>query len=44
LKFFQVAAVPGMVGATIRHLRSLRKLQHDGGWIDHLLHEAENER
>ncbi|RGB36007.1 alternative oxidase-domain-containing protein [Rhizophagus diaphanus] len=39
-----VAAVPGMVGATIRHLRSLRKLQHDGGWIDHLLHEAENER
>ncbi|GBC07092.1 hypothetical protein RclHR1_07240003 [Rhizophagus clarus] len=39
-----VAAVPGMVGATVRHLRSLRKLQHDGGWIDHLLHEAENER
>ncbi|CAI2168971.1 19327_t:CDS:2 [Funneliformis geosporum] len=39
-----VAAVPGMVGGTIRHLRSLRKLQHDGGWIDHLLHEAENER
>ncbi|CAG8505128.1 11186_t:CDS:2, partial [Dentiscutata heterogama] len=39
-----IAAVPGMVGGTIRHLRSLRKLKHDGGWIHHLLHEAENER
>ncbi|CAG8613864.1 8125_t:CDS:2 [Ambispora gerdemannii] len=39
-----VAAVPGMVAATVRHLRSLRKMQHDGGWIEHLLHEAENER
>ncbi|CAG8548394.1 7574_t:CDS:2 [Ambispora leptoticha] len=39
-----VAAVPGMVAATLRHLRSLRKMQHDGGWIEHLLHEAENER
>ncbi|KAJ3367680.1 inducible alternative oxidase 2 [Allomyces arbusculus] len=39
-----VAAVPGMVGGMTRHLRSLRKLQHDGGWISHLLHEAENER
>ncbi|ORX90490.1 alternative oxidase [Basidiobolus meristosporus CBS 931.73] len=39
-----VAAVPGMVGAVIRHLRSLRKMKHDGGWITHLLHEAENER
>ncbi|KAI9137467.1 alternative oxidase-domain-containing protein [Paraphysoderma sedebokerense] len=39
-----VAAVPGMVGAVLRHLRSLRTLRHDGGWIYHLLHEAENER
>ncbi|ORX89048.1 alternative oxidase [Basidiobolus meristosporus CBS 931.73] len=39
-----VAAVPGMVGGVIRHLRSLRKMDHDGGWITHLLHEAENER
>ncbi|CAG8752398.1 7254_t:CDS:2, partial [Acaulospora morrowiae] len=39
-----IAAVPGMVGGTIRHLQSLRKLKHDGGWISHLLHEAENER
>ncbi|KAG2177740.1 hypothetical protein INT43_002987 [Umbelopsis isabellina] len=39
-----IAAVPGMVGAMQRHLRSLRKMQHDGGFISHLLHEAENER
>ncbi|CAG8781040.1 1497_t:CDS:2, partial [Cetraspora pellucida] len=39
-----IAGVPGMVGGTIRHLQSLRKLKHDGGWIHHLLHEAENER
>jgi ubiquinol oxidase len=39
-----VAAVPGMVAAMIRHLRSLRRMKHDGGWISHLLNEAENER
>ncbi|KAJ2006125.1 inducible alternative oxidase 2 [Coemansia thaxteri] len=39
-----VAAVPGMVGALIRHVRSLQRMRHDGGWIGHLLHEAENER
>ncbi len=39
-----VAAVPGMVAGLVRHLRSLRKMQHDGGWIHHLLLEAENER
>ncbi|RKP11991.1 alternative oxidase-domain-containing protein [Piptocephalis cylindrospora] len=39
-----VAAVPGMVGAVVRHLQSLRLMRHDGGWIAHLLHEAENER
>ncbi|KAG0319154.1 hypothetical protein BGZ99_005264 [Dissophora globulifera] len=39
-----VAAVPGMVAGLLRHLRSLRRCSHDGGWISHLLHEAENER
>ncbi|KAI9506363.1 alternative oxidase [Coemansia spiralis] len=39
-----VAAVPGMVGAMIRHIKSLQGMRHDGGWIGHLLHEAENER
>lgn len=39
-----VAAVPGMVGATLQHLKSLRRMQDDGGWIHTLLAEAENER
>lgn len=39
-----VAAVPGMVGATLQHLRCLRRMQHDQGWIHTLLDEAENER
>jgi len=39
-----VAAVPGMVGGMIRHMRSLRRLEDDGGWIHTLLEEAENER
>ncbi|CAM8920573.1 unnamed protein product [Rhodiola kirilowii] len=39
-----VAAVPGMVGGMILHLRSLRKFQQSGGWIKALLEEAENER
>ena len=39
-----IAGVPGMVGAMHRHLRSLRSLERDGGWIHHLLQEAENER
>ena len=39
-----VAAVPGMVGATLQHLRCLRLMQHDRGWIHTLLDEAENER
>ena len=39
-----VAAVPGMVGATLQHLKSLRRMQDDGGWIHTLLEEAENER
>ncbi len=39
-----IAAVPGMVGGTLQHLRSLRRLQSDCGWIRTLLDEAENER
>ncbi|MFB9145933.1 alternative oxidase [Halomonas alkalicola] len=39
-----VAAVPGMVGGTLQHLRSLRRLKDDDGWIRTLLDEAENER
>ena len=39
-----VAGVPGMVGGLQRHLRSLRTMEHDHGWITHLLQEAENER
>ena len=32
-----VAGVPGMVGGMARHLRSLRTLNRDNGWIHHLL-------
>jgi ubiquinol oxidase len=39
-----VAAVPGMVGATITHLKCLRRMCHDDGWIRTLMEEAENER
>lgn len=39
-----VAGVPGMIGGMARHLRSLRTLERDHGWIHHLLQEAENER
>jgi ubiquinol oxidase len=39
-----VAAVPGMVGGTLQHLRALRRIQSDHGWIRTLLEEAENER
>ena len=39
-----IAAVPGMVGATLQHLRALRRMQGDRGWIRTLLEEAENER
>lgn len=39
-----VAAVPGMVGATLTHLRCLRRMEGDGGWIRTLMEEAENER
>lgn len=39
-----VAAVPGMVGGMLLHLRSLRRFEQSGGWIRALLEEAENER
>jgi len=39
-----VAAVPGIVGAAHRHLRSLRRMERDNGWIHPLEEEAENER
>lgn len=39
-----VAAVPGMVGATITHLKCLRRMTGDEGWIRTLMEEAENER
>ncbi|KAL2844086.1 alternative oxidase-domain-containing protein [Aspergillus pseudoustus] len=39
-----VAGVPGMVGGMLRHLRSLRGLKRDNGWIETLLEEAYNER
>jgi ubiquinol oxidase len=39
-----VAAVPGMVGGVLQHLRALRRMESDRGWIQTLLEEAENER
>ncbi|CEN55130.1 alternative oxidase [Candidatus Methylopumilus turicensis] len=39
-----VAAVPGMVGGALQHLKSLRTMKSDDGWINILLEEAENER
>jgi len=39
-----VAAVPGMVGGLLLHLKCLRYIQEDNGWIKTLLDEAENER
>jgi ubiquinol oxidase len=39
-----VAAVPGMVAGALQHLKSLRSMQPDNGWIKTLLDEAENER
>ena len=39
-----VAGVPGMVAGMWIHLKCLRKMQSDRGWIKLLLDEAENER
>lgn len=38
------SGVPGMVAGMARHLRSLRSMNRDYGWIHTLLEEAENER
>lgn len=39
-----VAAVPGMVAGLLQHLRAIRRMRDDEGWIRELLDEAENER
>lgn len=39
-----VAAVPGMVGGLLQHLKALRHIRDDNGWVRELLDEAENER
>ncbi len=39
-----VAAVPGMVGGMLQHMRCLRRMCDDDNWIRTLLDEAENER
>ncbi|TCO73100.1 alternative oxidase [Rhodovulum euryhalinum] len=39
-----VAAVPGMVGGMLQHLKAIRHIRDDQGWIRELLDEADNER
>lgn len=39
-----IAAVPGMVAGVFNHLKALRRMKDDGGWIKELLDEADNER
>ncbi len=39
-----VAAVPGMVGGLLQHLKAIRHIREDQDWIRELLDEAENER
>lgn len=39
-----IAAVPGMTAAIIRHFKSLRYMERDGGLINMFLEEATNER
>lgn len=39
-----VAGVPGMVAGSLQHLRALRRMKSDHGWVRTLLDEAENER
>lgn len=39
-----VAAVPGMVGGLLQHLKALRQIRDDQGWIRELIEEADNER
>lgn len=39
-----IAAVPGMVGGLLQHLKAVRHIRDDQGWIRELLEEADNER
>ncbi|KPP84776.1 MAG: ubiquinol oxidase [Rhodobacteraceae bacterium HLUCCA08] len=39
-----VAAVPGMVGGLLQHLKAIRHIREDQGWIKELIDEADNER
>lgn len=39
-----IASVPGMIGGMFQHLKSLRFIRDDNGWIKALLDESENER
>lgn len=39
-----VAAVPAMVAATLLHLKCLRRLIDDRGWVRTFMEEAENQR
>jgi ubiquinol oxidase len=39
-----IAAVPGMVGGLLQHLKAVRHIRDDQGWIRELIDEAENER
>jgi ubiquinol oxidase len=39
-----IAAVPGLVAASLLHLKCLRRMTDDRGWIRTLMDEAENQR
>jgi 5-hydroxyisourate hydrolase-like protein (transthyretin family) len=39
-----IAAVPGFVAAIVRHFKSLRRMERDGGLLHLFLEEANNER
>ena len=39
-----VAAVPGMVGGLLQHLKAIRHIRDDQGWIREMIEEADNER
>ena len=36
--------VPGMVAGMLRHMRSMRRMRRDNGWMETLLEESYNER
>ena len=39
-----ITGVPGMIGGMMRHLRSIRTMERDQGWIHNLLNESQNQR